>query len=365
MIESLATLVETLYGLEENTSGLSLSQFQADRAAQAAVLQAFYSTHPETKEILRRSEFIEMPRYSAPTPAESFCVAIDRPKTAALVCDRVWCLDADMPDGISVFTSTALERQIQQLIYLEAKGFPALTFWDDDSGLNKSALGVWTLLPPRLFLAKLNNEDPVPAQLAQDIGLHLGREVSTVHDSEKRQRQCYEPGQYNVVRCILDGCDIPIESMLSWEQVKEFRADGGAKIKYKRFVHWLDRDMAGKPISYIADEISERYDDYLTTLNKHGIKSSIGTLGTLLDQSTLLSAAIGASAGFLVGGSLSAAFAGGAVAIGKLSLKMADELLEYQYAKRTTNPEIAFVHEIRTLTEKRMGDHAQRPMAQS
>jgi hypothetical protein len=143
--------------------------------------------------------------------------------------------------------------------------------------------------------------------------------------------------------------------MLSWELVKEFRADGGVKVKYKRFVHWLDRDMAGKPISYVADEIGERYDDYLTALNKHGIKSSIGTLGTLLDQSTLLSAAIGASAGFLVGGSLSAAFAGGAVAIGKLSLKMADELLEYQYAKRTTNPEIAFVHEIKTLTEGAKG----------
>jgi len=83
----------------------------------------------------------------------------------------------------------------------------------------------------------------------------------------------------------------PIEAALTWEQVLDFRKDKTSRDKLRRFVHWLDKDMAGRSAAFIADEITCRLEDYRAALRKHGIAAALGTLSSVVDSKVLIGGA--------------------------------------------------------------------------
>ena len=72
----------------------------------------------------------------------------------------------------------------------------------------------------------------------------------------------YQKGNREVIIATLDDLDIVVEEQLSLEQVMEFRADDQIRGKYKRLLHWLDKEMVGRSPNFVRDEVAIRLDDY-------------------------------------------------------------------------------------------------------
>ena len=122
---------------------------------------------------------------------------------------------------------------------------------------------------------------------------------------------------------------------------------------YRRMIHWLDREMLGKEMSFIEDEIAERLDNYKWALKKHGIKTLIGTISSMLSDKDAL---LGASAAFAAikyaaGQDLAALLAAVSILGANLAVKTASVLLEREEIRRGPGSEVAFVHEV----ERRLG----------
>jgi hypothetical protein len=56
----------------------------------------------------------------------------------------------------------------------------------------------------------------------------------------------------------LRNLEVVSESDLTWEQVREFRSDLKNRERYRRLVHWFDKEMAGKTLPFIQDELALR-----------------------------------------------------------------------------------------------------------
>jgi hypothetical protein len=129
--------------------------------------------------------------------------------------------------------------------------------------------------------------------------------------------------------------------------VIEFRRDSEAKKKLRRFRHWLDRDLVGKSVQYVADEIAGRLEDYEWALEKHGIQTVTGTLSDLLDPKVLGGGLVALVGGAAAVGEFWGAVAATGVLAGKATLSCASRLIDLHDAGRGPNAEVAFVHELK------------------
>lgn len=121
----------------------------------------------------------------------------------------------------------------------------------------------------------------------------------------------------------------------------QFRDDEDSQGKYKRFTHWLDKNMVGKSQSFIEDEISIRLENYEQALKKHGIKTILGTIQEALDGKYLLSAGALTLAGHPA--------LGAGLIIGKILVKLAQTKLDFDDVERGPNSEISWVYEAKKL----------------
>jgi hypothetical protein len=76
------------------------------------------------------------------------------------------------------------------------------------------------------------------------------------YDFIEQRDKMYREGDREVIVTTLGDLSIVDEGQLSWEQVMEFRADGEMRGKYKRLLHWLDKEMTGKSPSFIRGKRS-------------------------------------------------------------------------------------------------------------
>jgi len=136
------------------------------------------------------------------------------------------------------------------------------------------------------------------------------------------------------------------ESALTWEQVEQFRQDVDARKHYRRLVHWLDAEMAGKTTSFIADEISIRLDNYEAALRKHGMQTALGSLAALLDPGFLAASSLAVGAAAVSGGGMLAAISAGGLALARGALAVVSKCIDLRDEVRKTS-EIAFVHELK------------------
>lgn len=147
-----------------------------------------------------------------------------------------------------------------------------------------------------------------------------------------------------MVIAALESLDWIDEEHLTWDQVAEVRKDEESIVALKRMLHWLDAEMAGKPVSYVADEIQLRLSEYESATKKHGIRLARGAFGTFLDVklwNTLLGTIVGGKIepnhGALVGFLAGIALQGCRVAFETINLHLETK------AKLDENP-MAFIH---------------------
>jgi len=159
-------------------------------------------------------------------------------------------------------------------------------------------------------------------------------------DSAQKDRE-YKAGEKEVIVATLSDLDIVDEDNTPWDAVLQFRGDPDARGKYRRFIHWLDKELVGKPQSFVEDEIAGRLQDYTDALRKHGIRTICGMIRAALDPRHWPACDFAAVAAMLNDKPWWTA----GLMIGKVCLSVATALLDHDDVKRGPNREIAYVYE--------------------
>ncbi|WP_020589287.1 hypothetical protein [Desulfobacter curvatus] len=157
----------------------------------------------------------------------------------------------------------------------------------------------------------------------------------------------YKPGDRDIIIASLNELQIVDENSLEWEQVIEFRKDKDARKKYRGFVHWLDKEMVGKPTPFIIDEIDERLEKYEWAIKKHGIKTVLGGLYSAVDLKSLLGSAVALGSLTLIGQELLGQLAAISTITAKCAIKVATALVDIEDIKRGAGSEVAYAYEVK------------------
>jgi hypothetical protein len=174
-----------------------------------------------------------------------------------------------------------------------------------------------------------------------------GFPVVPVYSSREEHDTDYRPGNRATVIAALDNLRVVDEQQLSWEQVTEFRNDHQNRLKYLRLLHWLDKDMVGKPRSFVEDEIALRLQDYEDALAKHGILTVLGLLSKAADGKAMLGASSLTASLALSGESTLGIIAGAGLLIGKVAVQVVEVLLDRDDATKGAHSEVSWVHEVK------------------
>jgi len=290
---------------------------------------------------------IAVERIRLPSHGETCAVALRSPKTAALFYDRVWNgIENEMPHDIGFWCHTATEDFISKISYF---GNELARHANNDSERRQS---------DGLIAAALRTSFEDESRTV--AGIYCGMTRSVVEDLRRNQITAvplfdtrmarnaeYHAGRHDVIVGMLHNVNIATEETLDWRQVSEFRHDQISVMKLRRFVHWLDAEMVGRPASFIEDEITLRLEDYERALAKHGIATTLGVLEATLDFPALLGGAAATAALSYAGDPRFALLGGAAILVGRAAVSLGRQLLDLEIARSLTNPEVAFVAELR------------------
>jgi hypothetical protein len=211
----------------------------------------------------------EFRRPILPARGERLAVSFECPKTAALVFDRVLNLDvlnpsSGYPEEVLAYGATEAEIVAMAIRRLFA------------GGLNGNAVEVIADLLQTPFADTLRDDRPFARALAEALARERHVDAVAVLGSVASRDAQYQAGSHEIIVAVLQGVAVADEAQLTWEQVLEFRHDKTSLKQYRRFVHWLDSEMIGKPPGFIADELLARCDSYEAALRKHGVATAIG-----------------------------------------------------------------------------------------
>jgi len=311
------------------------------------------------RKLLRENEIV-LPR-KGETVAISF-----QDKTAALCYDRIWStghkdsFNEIVPKEIRCFGGTEPELEVCAALTYGKEVLEEI-FSKEDSEMGDKvekltkkvsrAEAIHALeffkkyLLPDIYTAP----DIISRNISRAFSDKYKIPMIPVFSSEmERDRQYYE-GKKEVVIASLANLDIVDEREVSWEQVLEFRADKENRDKYRKFIHWLDKEMVGKSQAFVEDEIAMRLEDYEKALKKHGIKTIVGTIQEALDGKYLLGAS-GITAGVaLTGHPTLGLLTTGILVGGRVAVKIIQEELDFDDVEKGQNSEISWVYEAKKL----------------
>ena len=266
---------------------------------------------------------------------ESGVVTLLRPKTAALVADRVWLQFPGADDRLDFafgWESPMAIRLGTLFVFMQREGNVSSS---RDASL-QSLSG-----PAADFVAVTEGD------LARDYCRRCATQVSPLYRLPAQRDADYKAGDYPGVISVVENVAVVQEEALTWEQVLQFRQDLAARDAYRRFVHWLDKEMAGQSSQFICDAVSDRLDAYRWALHKHGLESVIGVLQRTISASSLFGAgAASVAVQSLANQPLVAALAGAGLLVGQAALHASTALIQRQDIL-VQNRDIAFVHEVR------------------
>lgn len=309
-----------------------------------------------------------LPAGNAPSLEESAVVALQCPRTAALCFDRVWSIPLDETEcPAKIAFSAVSDAELVAALWFHflrqhqttLEGFSEFDEVADaikrgDSEAIVGRPGYMTVFSTFLLGMTLTgssdslSNQPIQAMartLSESLRRMLRRTVIPVYESKATCDAEYRAGEHEVVLASLRQLEVVDEEALSWEQVLEFRSDAAAKADYRRLVHWLDRDMVGRPYQYVIDEVGVRLENYRTAIRKHGLKSRIGVLASVLEAKALLPASVAAGSSIVAGEPLWGALVAGGVLLGKVLVAMGQSKVDLQEI-REEHQEVAFVTEI-------------------
>ncbi len=268
-------------------------------------------------------------------PLEGERAAISpKPKTAALCYDRIWSpSDTVVPKVIRCWGGSPAE--------LNGRGLAA------DWNIKTNRAHIVAMCGPeekRLQLLRASTDygfGLVLREIARSFSTEHGIPMVPIYDLSADRNSGYCEGERQVIVATLSNLQIVDETNLTWNQVLEFRKDKDIRNKYKRFLHWLDKEMVEKSQSFIEDEIVIRLEDYEQALKKHGIKTILGTIQEALDGKYLLGAGVLTLAGHPA--------LGAGLIIGKVLVKLAQTKLDFDDVECGPNSEISWVYEAKKL----------------
>jgi len=295
--------------------------------------QAFGAVRPFTiKEVA--ADFAMYASRSKPlSSGERGVLSILKPKTAALFADRVW-IQYSGEDPRLDFAFGWESRMSIRLAALFAF-IPRESFTDTDAaneGLNERG---------RKFLSWTE------AELAGDYAVRTGALITPMYNSSRQRDADYEPGNLAVITSVVENVAVVSEEHLTWEQVLEFRGDQVAQAAYRRFVHWLDDEMVGRPEAFVCESVAARLERYEWALRKHGIQTVVGALERTVSASSVVgSVAAGAAIQYLAQQPLLSLLAGAGLLVANAAIYATTALITREDIL-VQNNDVAFVHHVR------------------
>lgn len=282
-----------------------------------------------------------------PNPGQTAAIAFHTPKIAALCFDRVWAgAKPDIPKSIAFRTASSLETGLIFLTALLLRLNEAADHGHDvDKYVALVGNAVLDLLPDVEF-AEIPSIDQYSKIISDAIGQEYALAVVPVYSSSAQRDFEYRAGERSAVVAILENVPVISEADLEWEQVLEIRRDIVMLQKLRKFTHWLDSDMIGRPLSFIEDEVAVRFDGFREASRAHGIATTLGVLQLTLETPALFGgtaylAKLGAAAS-----QEWALIAGAAMATAAVSVHIAQRMLNIRTQRATAAGEIAYVVEL-------------------
>ena len=283
-----------------------------------------------------------------PQRHESLAVSVDCPKTAALFFDRIWWLPSIVdgpPEGVSFYGATPLEAAL-------GASFAAHSITADMSRLVLQWAHLRGIIDESC--KELDAAAWMTTQICRAIHEKYRLDSAPLYESRKAMESNLASGARQVLVSAVEEIPIISETDLEWEQVLEFRADKENRLKLKRLLRWARASLNenGSP-EEIRDALEVKIGDYEYALRKHGLKSVIGALSSVLDprflgvgSGTVLSlAALGETAASIAAGS--------GLIVGKMAITLSYEVLSIADLKRGENSEVAYCYEIQRKLGKK------------
>lgn len=230
-----------------------------------------------TKTAIRMSGPFKRKEWKPLSSRDSAVIAITQPKTASLFFDRVWCVDYMVPADIGFRCNTLPEKLalgfLNGVIAMVADAISV-----SEEKLNK----IEKVLDERMDEFETSIAPMQEKLILQPLRQATGLEIRPFLGTQPAARASYEPGQYQVLLPMLESIKVVDESQLQWDQVQEFRKDAKSRHTLMRLLNWLDIDLASKPLKVVEDHLAIQLHDYERALSKHGIRTVMGTLGTVV-----------------------------------------------------------------------------------
>lgn len=312
-------------------------------------------------------------KFNRSQPARGETVVLSqKPKTAALCFDRVWApSEKIVPNPIRCWCGTTAEYG---MIMNSASIYQK---WLEQKKEQKVEMGEKTNEIGDDFKRRLyecvarhaketsyeleymgsvdleKNLDKCFAEQFRSTAVAFSRTYTTamvpMYNSSAERDKAYYKGDRAAILSSLSNLQIVDENCLTWDQVLDFRSDKENKRKYKRLLHWFDKEMVGKSIGFAEEEISQKLEDYERALKKHGIRTVVGSIEEVLDGKYLLGAS-GIGGGFaLAGQPVLGMLAAGLFIGGKVAVKLIQTKFDFEDAERGPNSEISWVYETKKL----------------
>lgn len=310
------------------------------------------------------------PDVNLPKQGETAAFAIDNPKTAALCYDRVWDLFGKIvPTDIRFYGDSGPEeylygRRDSGWGSIFHKKIHDISEWNDSkfsfeffreespvySNMRNVLEGGLQDRTKRRNTSNHRNSRLTNLRLLRDEFRNFYKvQVVPIYPSSAAFNFDYPNSTESNIGLVaaLTNLHIVEEDSLSWDQVREFRIDKENRKLYRKLLHWLEKDLLGRPQSFIEDELSIKLENYESALKKHGIKTILGAISETLDGKYMLGAAGVAAAGSILENPTLGLLAAGIITLGKVAAKIAEVFIDRDDAEKGPDSEIAWVYEIK------------------
>lgn len=292
---------------------------------------------------------------------ETCGISLLKPKTNALFFDRIWCpFLEDYPSAIGFSGYSKEEMKASSALFIVSLLVQIWILSDlFKSGTNR--FPVQMIDRSNIYrIAQMEFNDESMNDFITQISENAAKSISNFfylnndivvtpsYSSTVTQQKEYQPGNYSTIIASINSLKIVNEDNLDWEQVQQFRDDPEAKKKYRKFIHWLDKEMIGKEQSYVQDEIAGKLEGYEWALKRHGIKTVKGAIFRIINKDAIIKAG-SVGAGFMSGEWL--------LTLPAITMALGDavvSVMDYKLKKKDilhNHEDIAYIHEVKKLGE--------------
>lgn len=275
----------------------------------------------------------------------SVAVTTTRPKSAALLFDKVFCLGEACPSEVR------LDWRPANFGLPERMEVPIDLVFHPDGRITGSVHDPRTGIP--LESGQLQPQDALERVLTQVRNLSIDvvaahitqttkHRACPIYESDETFSADYAPGDYQALLGVIEGIALVREECLEWSQVLEFRRDAVVVKQYRRLLHWLDSSLVGRSEQFIEDEIATRLAEYDRAIAKHGLQTLLGSISDLLDPKLITGLAAAGAAASLHSAMLALGLTGG-IAVGSVMVKAIQRGVDHLDTRNDQAGPIAYI----------------------